>query len=561
MSDIFKTVVLLGVAVALTALAVSMKPGEVANALYDDEGELFFPEFTDSASINELEVRAFREATSDVYVFAVRRDDKGVWRIPSHENYAADANDQMGKAAAMLIGLKKGGIVGDEKGDHAKYSLVDPLAEGVETEGRGKRITLKDKAGNVLADLIVGDEVEGKAGTFFCRLPEGNDVSGKRVYKAKLEGALSTQFTDWIETDLLQAKTWNIDKIVFDNYSVDEQRGAIVPGDKLVLAKGEDNQFALDGLDAASEQTDTEKVTDISNTLGQIKIVGVRPKPEGLTARLERANGIEARVLQQQLQQKGYFLARGKMVSNEGDLIFEMKSGVRYTLRFGELVYGEGDELTAGIGNADAEQAGDKGDEAVAANRYLMVTAEFVPELLEKPAQPRMDTAELDKRRVARTSIEAIVKAVEAFKLMNEGALPGSLDALLAPPAAGEEPYIGSIAPDPWGNAYVYTVKESSFSVVSNGRDGAIGGTAEDADVRSDAIDAEDQLDEGAQAWAGYDAQVAAGQEEADKLTKRFGRWYYVIDKALFEKLKPQRADLVKAKEADAAAAGPDGGK
>ena len=558
MSDIFKTVVLLGVAVALTALAVSMKPGEVANALYDDEGELFFPEFTDSASINELEVRAFREATSDVYVFAVRRDDKGVWRIPSHENYAADANDQMGKAAAMLIGLKKGGIVGDEKGDHAKYSLVDPLAEGVETEGRGKRITLKDKAGNVLADLIVGDEVEGKAGTFFCRLPEGNDVSGKRVYKAKLEGALSTQFTDWIETDLLQAKTWNIDKIIFDNYSVDEQRGAIVPGDKLVLAKGEDSQFALEGLDAASEQTDTEKVTDISNTLGQIKIVGVRPKPEGLTARLERANGFEAEVLRQQLAQKGFFLAGGnKLKSNEGDLIFETKSGVRYTLRFGELVYGEGDEVTSGIGSDDGQDGDDK---STANNRYLMVTAEFVEALLDKPEGARLEQAELDKRRQARTTVEAIVKAIDGYKAANGGALPADLGALTVKPAEGEA-LLQEVKPDPWGNAFQFTQEGEAFFVTSFGADGKPGGDGAAKDVSSAALADEDAIDEAASAWTAYDGQVKTGQEEAGQLTKRFGPWYYVIDKALFDKLKPQRADLVKGKEADAAAAGPEGGK
>ena len=133
MSEFLKTGVALGAAVALTALAVSMKPGEVRLDLFDDQGEQFFPEFTDGDAINELEVTAFREASSDIYAFAVKRDEDGVWRIPSHGNYPADANDQMGKAAAMLIGLEKDSVVGDAKGRHAEYGLVDPLAEGVET--------------------------------------------------------------------------------------------------------------------------------------------------------------------------------------------------------------------------------------------------------------------------------------------------------------------------------------------------------------------------------------------------------------------------------------------
>lgn len=550
MNEFAKTGVALGAAVALSALAVSMKPGEVRLDLFDDQGEVFFPQFTDGDAINELEVTAFREATSDVYAFVVNRDEDGVWRIPSHGNYPADATDQMGKAAAMLIGLEKDAVVGDAKGRHAEYGVVDPLAAGVETEGRGKRVTLKDKAGNVLADLIVGNEVEGKSGTFYCRVPDK-----KRIYKTKLQGSLSTQFADWIETDLLKAKSWNIDKIVFDNYSVDEQRGQVVKGDVLVLEKGEDNKFALAGLDAAAEETNVEKATEVGNTLGEIKIVGVRPKPEGLTARLERANGFEAQILRQQLQSKGFFLAGGKLYSNEGDLIFETKSGVRYTLRFGELVYGEGDELTAGIGSAEAAEGG---DEPAANNRYLMVGAEFVEDLLEKPAGPRMEAVELDKRRLARTTIEGIAKAVAAFQAQNEGALPDGLEALVAKPAEGE-PLLQEVGPDPWGNEYVYAKDGDAFTVVSYAGDGQPAGSAENKDVSSAELAYEDTLDEAADAWKAYDEQVKTGQGEADELTQRFGPWYYVIDKELFDKLKPSRADLVQKKAADAPA--DDGGK
>ena len=142
----------------------------------------------------------------------------------------------------MLIGLKKDSIVGDAKGRHAEYDLIDPFAEGVETKGRGKRLPLKDSAGNVLADLIIGKEIEGKAGTYYCRLPEK-----KRIYKTKLAGALSTKFADWIETDLLKAQDFNIQKVTFDNYSVDEQIGKVVPGEKLVIAKGAESGYQAHG--------------------------------------------------------------------------------------------------------------------------------------------------------------------------------------------------------------------------------------------------------------------------------------------------------------------------
>ena len=38
---------------------------------------------------------------------------------------------------------------------------------------------------------------------------------------------------------------------------------------------------------------------------------------------------------------------------------------------------------------------------------------------------------------------------------------------------------------------------------------------------------------------------------EADNLTRRFGPWYYVIDKTLFDKLKPARENLVQPKAPD----------
>lgn len=541
MNEFAKTGALLGAAALLTVLAISSKPGEARLALFDDQGQEFFPQFTDGSAIAELELTAFRSESSSIYAFVVKRDDKQVWTIPSHGNYPADASDQMGKAAAMLIGLKKDSVVGDSKGRHAEYDLIDPLAEGVETKGRGKRLKLKDSAGNLLADLIIGKELEDKPGVYYVRLPDQ-----KRIYKTKLEGALSTQFTDWIETDLLKAQSFNIQKVTFDNYSVDEERGQVVPGEKLVIEKSSENKFVLAGLKADTEVTNEERANEVSTTLGSIKIVGVRPKPPGLTARLERANGFEAQILSQQLQAKGYFMARGgKMYSNEGDLIFETKSGVRYTLRFGELVPGEGDEVTAGLGSE--KPVGDEAKKG-ANNRYLMVTAEFVEGLIAKPTVGRISQDELTKRSEARKMVESIQAAVASYMTANENKLPAALTDLTAKPAEGE-PLLKELPVDPWGNQYQFQPAGDSYVVSSFGADGKAGGDLANQDVRSDQLPLEDAIAKAAGEWTTYDDKVKTGQEEAQKLTERFGPWYYVIDKTLFDKLKPSRADLVKPKE------------
>jgi hypothetical protein len=83
---------------------------------------------------------------------------------------------------------------------------------------------------------------------------------------------------------------------------------------------------------------------------------------------------------------------------------------------------------------------------------------------------------------------------------------------------------------------------------MSHAADGKVGGEGANQDVRSDQLPLEDALAAAATEWTTFDGKVKTGQEEAEGLTKRFGPWYYVIDKALFDKLKPARADLVEPK-------------
>ncbi|MFN9443844.1 MAG: DUF4340 domain-containing protein [Planctomycetota bacterium] len=542
-----KTAAICGGAVVLAVVASTMGPKEIKNDLFSDQGELFFPQFTDPTAAVDLEVTQFLEGSAEARKFAVRRDAEGRWTIPSHGNYPADAKDRMGKAAALLIGLKKEQCVGERKEDEVAYGVVDPLDGGTETKGRGTRVTMKDSAGNVLADLVIGKEVEKKLQVRYLRAP-----GKKRVYAAKLDGEVSTKFADWIETDLLKAQSWDIAKVTMDNYSVDETSGTIKKGDVYVASKDDAGKWAFDGLDAAKEEPNEDKLREVGDTLGQIKIVGVRKKPEGLTAMLEQATGFDRQILRQTLAEKGYFVANnGKLVSNEGDLLFETKKGVRYTLRFGELVPGSGLDVSSGAEDPKSKpkegEAPKPGD-----NRYLMVTAEFQESLLPKPAGVRLPQEQLDKRATARRDIEDIQKAVEAFRAKNENKLPESLAKLAEKPAEGAA-LLAELKKDPWGNDYILSAAGDSYLVISYADGNAEGGEGAATDVRSDRLPLEDELKKTADAWAEHDRKVEDGRKEAEKLTKRFGSWYYVIDGALFQKLKPKREDLVKPKAAEPA--------
>lgn len=553
MNEFAKTGVFVGVAVVLAVAASFGGTKSQPHALAAEEGQPFYPTFQSPDAAAELQVVQFEETSSSVHTFSVKKDDKGLWTIPSHGGYPADAATRMGKAATMFLDLKKERIASDKKEEHAKFGVLDPADQGIDTKGRGLRVTFKDKTGNVLCDLIVGNQVEGKTDVRYVRVPDK-----RHVYTCKLSGELSTKFADWIETDLLKVTAWDTNEIVFDNYKIDEAQGVIVPGDKLVVTKDDQSKWTLQGLDAGKEDPNEDKIREVATALGQIKIVGVRRKPPGLTPDFKLMEGADAREVALSMRDAGYFQARnGGIVSNEGELLVKTQKGLLYTLRFGEIAYGEGDELTAGLATKPSEpKPGETGPTQKAANnRFLLVSVKFDEALLKKPTGVRLPKEEIDKRVKARDAMAAIVTAVDAFKAKNGGKLPESLAKLTEKPAEGA-PLLAKLEQDPWGSDYVLQAAGEGFVVVSFGEDKKEGGEGAATDVRSDQFPREDEFKKTADEWTEYDRKIEDGKKEAEKLTKRFGPWYYVIDQALFGKLKPARKDLVKDK-APAAPANP----
>ena len=78
------------------------------------------------------------------------------------------------------------------------------------------------------------------------------------------------------------------------------------------------------------------KMNTLLSTVDDLKIVGVRVKPEGLTQQLSLSGdgfkvGLEDRL---SLQSKGYYFTHdGQLLSNEGEFQCRTKDGVIYTLR------------------------------------------------------------------------------------------------------------------------------------------------------------------------------------------------------------------------------------
>jgi general secretion pathway protein G len=108
-----------------------------------------------------------------------------------------------------------------------------------------------------------------------------------------------------------------------------------------------------------------------------------------------------------------------------------------------------------------------------------------VPNLMSRPDSARIQAAQTDIRMIA--------SSLDVYRLDNFQ-YPSSeqgLEALVERPSGYPEPpnwnpegYIKKLPTDPWGSAYVYERRETSFTLFSLGADGQEGGEGMNADIR-----------------------------------------------------------------------------
>ncbi|WP_372899335.1 DUF4340 domain-containing protein, partial [Stieleria sp.] len=398
MNETQKTGIFWGVAVvvALIAAIVSWPSsnnddgGNIGNVI----GTPLFSEFKDPLTAASLKIVTFNEAQGELKNFEVRKDaESGLWTIPSKGGYPADAIEQMRDAANALVGLDVLDVPTDNPEDHAGMGVVEPKLEDLEPgdEGVGRLVTFKDSSQKVLASLIVGNEVKGQAGQVYVRKP-GQDP----VYVVKLDDTpLSTEFQEWIEEDLLQLSSIDIENVELKDYN------ASLGLQGVSLTKNYDVELAKDGttwsLTALKEydktnplaeptlvsvdpdkELNSQKLNDLTNALDDLKFVDVNRKPEGISANLKADKDFAAdQEAATQLAGRGFIpVPLGpnreiEILSANGELTATTKEGVKYILRFGNI-----------SGIADDDKGGDKGDASSAdegdvtggVNRYLMVS-------------------------------------------------------------------------------------------------------------------------------------------------------------------------------------------
>lgn len=340
MNELARTGLFVAAAGALVTAAAWIHPESARSEIFSDTGEAFFPAFRSVDAVKAIEVVDYDEAEAVARPLKVEFR-KGRWLLTSHSDYPAEARDHLARTSSSLLDLKKDAPVTDRVEDHSRYGVIDPLdAKNPSLQGRGKRVTLRDSGGALLAELVMGLPVKEKAGYRYVRLP-----GLKRVYSVKTDADPSAQFADWVEANLLRVNPADVTKLTLNSYQIDEQFGRLMNLQRTAYERGQPSW--------------TPQAQSIAGGLASLRVIGARPKPKELAEQLRTGQLALTLETVMSLRQRGFFIApTGQLLSNEGELIAETNKGLVYTVRFGELA-------------TDSTAAGGKQGE----NRYIFITS------------------------------------------------------------------------------------------------------------------------------------------------------------------------------------------
>jgi hypothetical protein len=347
MHEAVKTTAFVTAALALGIAAAVVQPESATPSVFSDQGGAFYPKFTDPQAAKTIEVVDYDEATATATPLKVQFD-RGRWVIASHYDYPVEIGDRLAKTAAALIDLKKDIVRSDSVQEQAALGVIDPLDNKAGLAGRGKRVTLRDAHGTVLADYILGKPAAGKPGYRYVRVP-----GEKRTWSVKTDADPSARFADWVNAGVLRIAGSSIRKITVNRYNIDPGAGRVSNVDRSVLT------------------AENPRFKQLVGMLDTLKIVDVRPKPPTLAQGLRDGQlelSLETAV---SLRQKGYFLSPdGRLYAAEGDLSVDTANGVVYSLRFGDVAGTSGDNRYLFVSASfDAARAGGYGGDAAVGER------------------------------------------------------------------------------------------------------------------------------------------------------------------------------------------------
>ena len=566
-------------------------------------GEPFFEDFKDPSLATAVRVVAYNEDTASSRVFNVARQE-GTWRIPSHHNYPADGEDRLGKTSRTLIGVKRGAIASRVAADHERFGVVNPLDDGTDTlKGRGQRLTLYkgEKNDIALADLIIGKKLPEGENRYYVRHPEE-----KETYITELEVDISTKFSDWVESDLLKLDRDDLTKLQARSTKVEGRDFSEVVDATLTRSKLAD-PWVLEGIDEETEEVNKDDVSAMVNVIDNLKLSGVRRKPElagkpilqgdlGIALPPSAAKNPQIvnqviDMVQSSLNSKGFLVYQNReendfrLYAKAGELIASLKDGVRFHMSFGNQFEGSDDEIEIGgtVAKADdkdkesqkeqkpdgppgSEEAKDEDkddadkEEKKTKSRYLIVRASFDETLLGptpivpvKPNVPEGVEVDEDGNVVKPAETATAPAKADETEATKDGAAAEAKgdaaeecqDAEETQDAAADEKAADSAKPaDPADAAKPDAAKPDAPATEEKKVEAPnLGDIYQRASEKYRSDQKKYESD-----LKDRETKIEEGQKKVDELNERFADWYYVITEEDFSKLRLNREQLVKVK-------------
>ena len=527
MNENKKTITFLVAAIAAVAIATLTSPTKRdPSAKPNLMGQALFESF-DARAVTGIEIVEVDEEDIQSKSIEVTQTDKGWFiRRPGKADYPANEDNQLKDVASMLFDLRIIDQAGEGAGEHSKLGVLDPSKEDPTQSGIGRLIHLKNSSGSNLASLIIGDEVEGLPGTYFVRKPEQNAVFRVDVRNAR---NVSSKFVDWVEQDFLDLDKRKIKQVTLDNYDVNLAQGQINRNSDPLVLNFEDSKWSLTGsklLD--NEELDKDVLDELKDALDDLEIIDVERKPDILVKNLEQGSEFFSNLrdannqaVVQSLQQKGFYTIAAKdaagqtvpkVVSNKGEVLVGMESGVEYVLRFGEIYRGP---------EEDENATGD--------SRYIYAFARVNESLLTPPELEALPSP-------------SGAKGPEGEKgpIAKPGPPPN-----FTPPTA--PPSITPPPPPAQASVEKSKVSTNARSIESN--------STSEKDAKQAKKKAEEDAEisriksSNARKQSEYDVKVAKARQKVNELNQNLAGWYYVISNDVYEKIRLDRASFVKNKE------------
>ncbi|MGA0040324.1 MAG: hypothetical protein ACO3NZ_10785, partial [Pirellulales bacterium] len=159
------TLIYLAVGFGLLIVGWIVQPRFQSASVTAETQTVLFEKLNDVAQAGSLEIVSYNEELAELSPFKVVKTG-GVWVLPAHDNYPADAREHLAAAATELIDMKSLDVVTDSPAEHETFGVIEPDPQKIEAgmTGVGKLVEIRDEAGATLARLIVGKEDRQPAG-------------------------------------------------------------------------------------------------------------------------------------------------------------------------------------------------------------------------------------------------------------------------------------------------------------------------------------------------------------------------------------------------------------